>query len=110
VLGVGVGVTLGIVGPDRATRRPTPSPKAAVALAYRYPAACLTVTFSAADPAYARVALDRASPCWRYGVYAITVFHRAAGSWREVVDRTSYSCPLRRLPMVVQHQLGVCPK
>jgi hypothetical protein len=82
---------------------------AAVAAAYRYPLACLSVTISASDPAYARAELDRASPCWRYGGYVTAIFHRTDGAWRLVLDVGSYPCPVRSLPAVVQAQLGVCP-
>lgn len=88
---------------------PTNAGPAGVAAAYRYPLSCLTVTISTRDPAYASARLNRASPCWRYGVYLTAIFHRVDGSWHEVLDANTYACPLVWLPAVVQTQLSVCP-
>ena len=79
---------------------------AGVAAAYHYPLACLSVTISLADPAYAAARLNRASPCWRYGVYATTIFHRVAGEWRLVTSSTG--CSIASIPAVVRGELGVC--
>lgn len=81
---------------------------AGVAAAYRYPVSCLTVEFAVTNRLYARARLDRASPCWRYGVWATAIFHRVDGVWRRVLDATSYSCPVRSIPRGVERQLGVC--
>ncbi|HTX07266.1 MAG TPA: hypothetical protein VME22_01580 [Solirubrobacteraceae bacterium] len=100
-----------------ATAPPRPGAQAAqasnpgpvgVAAAYRYPRACLSVTIAAADPAYAAVRLNRASPCWRYGVYVTAIFHRVAGVWRMVLDTAGARCPMTSLPPAVRAQLGLC--
>jgi hypothetical protein len=83
---------------------------AGVAAAYRYPVSCLVVTLAASDRAYARARLNRASPCWRYGVYDTTIFHRVDGAWRLVLNVHTYSCPVPSVPAVVQAQLAVCPR
>jgi hypothetical protein len=79
---------------------------AGVAAAYHYPLACLSVTIVPADPAYAAARLDRASPCWRYGVYATTIFHRVAARWQLVTS--SAGCSIRSIPAVVRAELGLC--
>lgn len=86
-------------------RNPGP---AGVAAAYRYPANCLSVSFAPAARSYARARLDRASPCWRYGVWVTAVFHREDGIWHQVLDAASYSCPVRSIPRLVERQLGIC--
>ena len=78
------------------------------AAAYRYPVSCLSVEFASTNRSYARARLDRASPCWRYGVWVTAVFHRVDGVWHRVLDAASYSCPVRSLPRGVERQLGVC--
>jgi hypothetical protein len=85
----------------------TPGP-VGVAAAYRYPRACLSVTIAAIDPTYAAVHLNRASPCWRYGVYVTAVFQRVAGVWRMVLDTTGAGCPVTSVPPSVLAQLGLC--
>jgi hypothetical protein len=79
-----------------------------VAAAYRYPLACLSVTIAPADPAYAAARLNRASPCWRYGVYATAIFHRVAGVWRMALETSGMSCASASIPAVVRAQLGLC--
>jgi hypothetical protein len=91
----------------QAARASTPGP-VGVAAAYRYPRACLSVTTAAVDPAYAAVRLNRASPCWRYGVYVTAIFQRVAGVWRMVLDTTGAGCPMTSVPASVLAQLGLC--
>jgi hypothetical protein len=79
-----------------------------VAAAYRYPLACLSVTIVTGDPAYAAARLNRVSPCWRYGVYTTTIFHRVAGVWRMVLQTSAPSCEVTSLPAPVRAQLGLC--
>lgn len=79
-----------------------------VAAAYRYPLACLSVTIATADPAFAAARLNRASPCWRYGVYAIAIFHRVAGVWRMAPEASGASCATTSIPANVRAQLGLC--
>lgn len=81
---------------------------AGVAAAYRYPLGCLGVTISARNPAYASARLDRASPCWRYGVYVTAIFHRVHGVWHLALEAASSSCPAVSLPAAVLAQLAVC--
>ena len=81
---------------------------AGVAAAYRYPLSCLGVTISASNPAYAGARLDRASPCWRYGVYGTAVFHRVHGVWHLALEVAGSSCPAASLPTAVLAQLAVC--
>lgn len=94
----------------RGKTTPARAPGAAgVAAAYRYPLNCLNVTLAAGDRDYALARLDRASPCWRYGVFDDAIFHRVGGVWRLVLDAPGYRCPMRSLPSVVQLGLGLCP-
>jgi hypothetical protein len=95
---------------DRGSRGAAAAGPAGVAAAFRYPRRCLSVTFSASDPSYARARLDRASPCWRYGAYGTAIFHRADGTWRRVLDASSYACPVATLPALVQTELDVCTR
>lgn len=97
--------------PSRAVAaQPHTAGPAGVAAAYRYPLGCLSVTIAASDPAYASARLDRASPCWRYGVYVTAIFHRVKGVWRLALQASSSSCPVTSLPAAVQAQLAVCEK
>jgi hypothetical protein len=73
-----------------------------------YPALCLSITISAANPSYARADFNRATPCGRYTGYAIAVFHRARGVWRTVLKATEYECPVTGLPIAVQVDLDIC--
>jgi hypothetical protein len=90
-----------------ATQASAPGP-VGVAAAYRYPRACLSVTIAPADPAYAAVRLNRASPCWRYGAYVTAVFHRVAGAWRMALETSGARCAAASIPAVVRAQLGLC--
>ena len=83
---------------------------AGAGLAGQYPFRCLSVTRYAADRSYARTEFDRASPCWRYSAFVVAVFHHVQGTWRMVLDTTSYSCPVTSLQGAVKAQLGVCPR
>jgi hypothetical protein len=96
-------------GRGRATAAIGASDPAAVAAAYRFPLRCLAVTFSAADPAYARVRLARARSCGRYGGWATVIFRHGRNGWRAVLQSADYLCPVRSLPAIVQAQLHVCP-
>jgi hypothetical protein len=69
--------------PAAGARLPGP---AGVAAAYSYPLACLSVTISPRDPAYATARLDRASPCWRFGDWGVAIFRRVEGAWRLVLQ------------------------
>jgi hypothetical protein len=79
-----------------------------VAAAYHYPLACLSVTIAKADPAYAAARLNRASPCWRVGVYTTTILHRVAGVWRVALETAGATCAITSIPAVVRAQLGLC--
>jgi hypothetical protein len=83
---------------------------AGVAAAFRYPLGCLSVTIYSSHPAYATALLDRASPCWRYGVYVTAIFRRADGQWRLMLEADSNSCPAVALPSTVRAQLARCVK
>lgn len=91
---------------DSQTRAAGP---AGVAAAYGYPLSCLAVTIAPHDPRYARADYNRAVPCGRYGGYGTAIFHRVDGVWVRALDATSYACPVRSLPTVVQVELAVCP-
>jgi hypothetical protein len=85
----------------------SPGP-AGVAAAFHYPLACLSVTMLSTHPAYATAQLDRASPCWRYGVYVTAIFRRTGGEWRLMLEADSDSCPKLSLPPTVRRQLAAC--
>jgi hypothetical protein len=104
--GVGVLVSVALSGSHGLKGASEPG-TAGVAAAYRYPAACLSVTITA-DRRYAAARLDRASPCWRYGAYLTAIFERVDGAWRQLPASDADSCPLSSLPPAVQAQLGVC--
>ena len=91
---------------------PVPQPPAqgpaAVAAAFRYPLGCLSVKIDGHNPEYATARLNRASPCWRYGVYVTAVFRHVDGVWRLVLYARSNVCPPRSLPPAVRAQVGVC--
>jgi hypothetical protein len=91
----------------RAPRPQTPGAPG-VAAAFRYPLGCLSVRIESGDPEYATARLNRASPCWRYGVYVTAIFRRVDGVWRLVLYARSNACPPRSLPAAVKAQVGVC--
>lgn len=107
VIGALRGGRTGPSSPVVVARARTAAP-AGVAAAYRYPLGCLSVTISARNPAYAGAHLDRASPCWRYGVYVTAILHRVHGVWRLALEAAGSSCPAVSLPAVVLAQLAVC--
>jgi hypothetical protein len=80
---------------------------AGVAAALRYPLGCLSVTL---DNRYATASLDRASPCWRYGVYVTAILRRVEGVWRLVLYARANRCPPRSLPAAVRAQVAVCAR
>ena len=77
-----------------------------VADVYRYPLGCLGTT--ALKTAHGLPPPDRASPCWRYGVYVTAILHRVRGVWRLGLEAISASCPAVSLPPAVRVQLAVC--
>jgi hypothetical protein len=95
-------------GPWPNARAMVPGPDG-VAAAYGYPLRCVSVTTAGPDRAYARVDLDRAAACGRFGWAATAIFHRSDGAWRRVLDASSYTCPAVAVPQAVQAELSVCP-
>jgi hypothetical protein len=79
-----------------------------LAAAYRYPLACLSVTIPTTDPTWAAVRLNRASPCWRIGVYSTVIFRRVGGWWRMLLEIPSASCLHTSIPSAVRVELGLC--
>ena len=82
---------------------------AGVAAAYGDPLHCVSVTIAGPDRAYARVDLDRAAACGRFGWGDTAVFRRSDGAWRRVLDASSYTCPAAAVPRAVQVELSICP-
>jgi hypothetical protein len=81
---------------------------AEVVPSYRAMRRCSMVTISQSDPAYARLELGHTRPCWRHAVSVDAIFHRVDGTWRPVLDASSYSCPVTSLPAAVQADLAIC--
>lgn len=79
-----------------------------VADVYRYPLGCLSGRALAKNPAPSLPPVNRASPCWRYGVYLTAILHRSGGTWRLALEAINASCPAVSLPLRVRAQLVLC--
>jgi hypothetical protein len=124
VLSVAIAAPLMVVSSGRHSARVPGSPSvpaasaaqlerpgaAGVAAAFRYPLGCLSVTIISSHPAYATAQLNRASPCWRYGVYVTAIFRRVGRAWRLMLEADSHTCPAVSLPAAVRAQLAVCAR
>jgi hypothetical protein len=84
-------------GGTSAATRPTALPRradaAALAAAFGYPARCLSIAVSAADPDYAIVHVERTGACGNYRGYVNASFHRVAGAWRLIFDEGQLFVP-----------------
>lgn len=88
--------------------QPSNARVARVAAIYRYPLGCLGMRILAQRGARVLPPIDRASPCWRYGVYVTAMLRRSRGTWRMALEAISPSCPAVSLPLLVRAQLAVC--
>jgi hypothetical protein len=95
-------------GPPLRVLQPRAPGAAGVATAYRYALGCLAMRLEGHDQESATASFNRASPCWRYGVYVTAILRRVAGVWRLVLYARSNVCPPRSLPLAVRAQLVGC--
>lgn len=82
----------------------------AVAAAFRYPLGCVGAAISGGDRGSSAEDPDRASPCWRYGVYVTAILRQARGEWRLALEAVSPSCPKISIPAPMRAQLAVCER
>ena len=94
--------TVSVVPQPRITDEP------AVAAAYRYPLGCLGAALSGIRQPVVGGRLDRAGPCWRYGVYLTVVLRRVGRVWRMGLEAVSPSCPDLSVPSFVRAQVVAC--
>ncbi len=87
-----------LIGPD------------ALAAAFRESMRCQTLTFASGDSSYFRATPDRTGDCRQYGPGRPVIYREVGREFRLVLGSTDYSCPVRSLPVVVQTDLGVCPR
>jgi hypothetical protein len=59
-------------------------------------------------PGFARVDVDRFSPCGTYGNYVTIVLRRVRGSWVRAFEMSAWTCLSHPLPRLVLTELGLC--
>lgn len=76
----------------------------------RAQAPCLVVTISTVNPRYAAVTWPpKLSPaCTRVAANGVLVEHDSTKGWRFVTVGSSFSCPVKDIPMPVARDLGIC--
>lgn len=79
----------------------------AIAAVYRYPLGCLGASLSGGAGAPAS-SVDRAGPCWRYGVFLTAILHRVHRGWQLGLEVVSARCPRLSLPAALRLQLVSC--
>jgi hypothetical protein len=87
-----------LVGPD------------AVAASFRESLRCQTLTYAAGDRAYFRAQPNRSGDCRQSSPGRPVIYREVGREFRAVLDASDYSCPVRSLPVIVQQQLGLCPR
>jgi hypothetical protein len=91
----------------------TPAERTAMLKAFgdRGPAwPCLSVRLAAADRDYGTVRVRARRGCRRWVFNGTNVLRRyRRGRWRVLFEGSAYRCPLPRIPLRVQRELGVCP-
>ncbi len=95
------------------TVAPTTAQRAAILKAFGDPGAaapCLIVRLAASDHNYATVRFRRTKGCQRWAFDGKNVIKRGKhGRWSIAFEGSAYGCPLPRIPLQVQRDLGVCP-
>jgi len=81
-----------------------------VAAWFRGSLRCQTLTFAAGDRAYFRAQPDRSGDCRQSSPGHPVIYREVGREFRAVLDARDYSCPVRSLPVIVQQQLGLCPR
>jgi hypothetical protein len=91
----------------------TPAQRVAIIKAFGDPRAaapCLTVGLAASNHSYATVRFRNRKGCQRWAFNGKNILKRARhNSWSVVFEGSAYRCPLARIPLQVQRDLGACP-
>jgi hypothetical protein len=69
---------------------------------------CARLTVFSPDGTYARIDLDRASPCGTFSKQVTLILHRVDGVWMRELEASSWTCPMSQLPRPVATELGLC--
>lgn len=72
-------------------------------------APCLRFMLVTPDDSYARLDIDRYTPCETYANYLLLILHRVRGAWVRVFETSSWTCPTRVLAPKVVQELQLCP-
>jgi hypothetical protein len=108
VVAVVLAAALGVGSPAAGTADVRAAGAAGVIAASGYPPACLTVTISARNRAYARADFARRGSCELDSGFPTAIFHRSGGEWHPFLYTVSYPCPVPSVPRSVQRQLELC--
>jgi hypothetical protein len=71
---------------------------------------CMIVLLAASSHKYATVRPHFKRACTKYEFNGVNVFKNTSdNTWKRAFEGSSYRCPLRNIPVRVQHDLAVCP-
>lgn len=71
---------------------------------------CPRLVVFAPGGGFARVDVDRFSPCGTYGNYVTIVLRRVRGAWVRALEMSAWTCRSHPLPRAVLTELGLCPR
>lgn len=73
-------------------------------------AACQTVTLSTVNRAYAALSWpeELSASCAKVAANGVIVERHSRSHWRLVAAGSKFDCPVRRVPMAVARDLGIC--
>jgi hypothetical protein len=95
------------------TVAPTSAQRAAILKAFGDPGAaapCLIIRLAASNSNYATVRFHFTKGCLRWAFNGENILKRGKHDhWSVAFEGSAYRCPLPRIPVHVQRQLGVCP-
>ncbi len=103
--------TVGAPGGGRRVQAPAvsrPMQSAATPSTFGLGIACPRLVVFAPGGGFARVDVDRFSPCGTYGNYVTIVLRRVRGSWVRALEMSAWTCRSHPLPRQVLGELGLC--
>lgn len=96
------------------TVAPTTAQRAAIIRGFGDPGAaspCLIVRLAASNRNYATVRFRSTRRCQRWAFNGKNIIKRGRqGRWSVAFEGSAYGCPLARIPVQVQRDLGACPE
>jgi hypothetical protein len=91
-----------------ATHPPLPADSGDLAKQFGLRLNCAHLTVVLPDGAYARIDLDRAGPCGRFGNQMTLILHHVHGTWVREFEASRWTCPISQLPQPVATGLRLC--